>query len=265
MPMINFFRMLRIRRELILELVLRELRDRHAGQSLGRIWAYGHPLLLMILYTFLFAYVFPTRFGSDSGFQDFSLNVLAGILPWLAFQDLLARSPSVLVGHANLVKQIVFPIEVLPVKTAVASALPFVLGLLFTIGYAGWQGRLTWLVLALPLIIACQLAAMTGAALLLSAVGVFFRDIRELVQVFCTVNLFAQPILFNPFSTPEFLRTIFLFNPFSYLIWCWQDALFHGAPINPTAWLVLPFGSFGLLLLGWRAFKRMSHAFGDAL
>jgi lipopolysaccharide transport system permease protein len=263
--MIDFLKMLRIRRELILELVLRELRDRHAGQSLGRIWAYGHPLLLMIIYSFLFAYVFPTRFGSGMGLQDFSLNVLAGILPWLAFQDLLARSPSVLIGHANLVKQIVFPIEVLPVKTAMASVLPFVLGLLFTIGYAGLQGRLAWIVLALPGVIICQLAAMTGAALLLSAVGVFFRDIRELVQVFCTVNLFAQPILYNPFSTPEFLQTIFLFNPFSYLIWCWQDALYHGAPLHPVAWVVLPLASLGLLLLGWIAFKRMSHAFGDAL
>jgi lipopolysaccharide transport system permease protein len=261
----NLYRTMRTRRDLIGELVHRELRDRHAGQNLGRLWAFGHPLLLMVIYTILFAYVFPTRFSTGGAIQDFSVNVLVGILPWLAFQDLLARSPSILIGHANLVKQIVFPTEVLPIKTAIASALPYVFSLVFAVGYAGWKGSLSWFALILPFVIICQLAAMIGMAFLLAAIGVFLKDLRELVQIFCTVNLFAQPILYNPFATPEILRNILFFNPFSYLIWCWQDALFLGTPIHIAAWIFLPLGSVGLLLIGWINFHRMSHAFGDAL
>jgi len=137
-------RVLYARRELIGALVCRELRDRHTGQILGVLWAYGHPLLLMLIYTVLFAYVFPARFDSNGIMQDYSVNVFAGIVPWLAFQDLLARSPSTLVAHANLARQIVFPTEVLPVKTALASALPYSVGLLFAVGYAGWHGTLSF-------------------------------------------------------------------------------------------------------------------------
>lgn len=252
-------------RELIGELVSRELRDRHAGQVLGVIWAYGHPVILMAIYTFLFAYVFPARYGTGAAVNDYSVNVLAGIVSWLAFQDLLARAPSILVGQSNLVKQIVFPTEVLPVKTAIASALSYAAGLLFAVGYAAWHGTLSWLTLTLPLIVLCQVAAMIGAAFILSAIGVFLRDLRDIVSVFCSVNLFAQPILYNPYATPDWLHWVFLANPFSYLVWCWQDAVYHGQIVHPLAWIFLPVGSILTLVLGWLVFERTRHAFGDAL
>jgi homopolymeric O-antigen transport system permease protein len=257
--------MLTSRRELIAALVRREMRDRHAGQTLGTLWAFGHPLLLMLMYTALFAYVFPARYGGGGTLKDYSTNVLAGIVPWLAFQDLLARAPSILIGHANLVKQIVFPTEVLPVKTTIASALPYAVGAIFAVGYAAWQGTLSWFALTIPWVILCQLAAMMGVAFLLSAGGVFLRDLRELVQVFCTLNLFAQPILYNPFSMPRWLSAALSVNPFSYLIWCWQDALYYGGPTHVAAWIALPLGSVALLVIGFTAFKRTSHWFGDAL
>lgn len=259
------FRTLGARRELIRELVGRELRDRHAGQMLGVLWAYGHPLILMLIYTVLFAYVFPARFGAGAAISDYSVNILAGILSWLSFQDLLGRAPSVMLGHASLVKQIVFPTEVLPVKAAIASVLPYSIGLAFVILYAAWQGRLSWLTLLLPIVIACQLVAMIGTAFLLAALGVFFRDLRDVVTVFCTVNLFAQPILYNPFSIPGFLHWVFRFNPFSYLVWCWQDALFFGRFEHPAAWAALPLGSAVVFLLGGLVFARLRHQFGDAL
>lgn len=264
-PVIAPLKMLVARRELIGELVRRELRDRHTGQVLGVFWAYGHPLVLMLIYTFLFAYVFPARFGSSGNIQDWSVNVFAGIVPWLAFQDLLARSPSILVAHSNLVKQVVFPHEVLPVKTAIASALPYVVGLLFALGYAMFHGTLSWFSLTLPLIVACQLMAMVGVAFLLSSGGVFLRDLRDIVTVFCTINLFAQPILYNPFSTPAWLKWLFMFNPFSYLVWCWQDALFNGGVEHTVAWFVFPLGSLLILAIGWVTFERTRHSFGDAL
>jgi lipopolysaccharide transport system permease protein len=253
------------RRELVAELVKRELRDRHAGQLLGAIWAYGHPLLLMLIYSFLFAYVFPTRVADGSGHPDFAVGVLSGIVSWLAFQDLLARSTTILTAHASLVKQIIFPIVVLPVKTAIASALPYSIALLFTIGYAALSGSLTIMVLTLPFVIMIQLVAMTGVALMLSALGIFFRDLRDLVTVFCTVNLFAQPILFNPFATPDAIRWVFRFNPFSYQVWCWQDALYFGTFQHPAAWIVFPLCAVLSLGIGYAMFSRLSHSFGDAL
>jgi lipopolysaccharide transport system permease protein len=259
------FRTLSARRELIWALIVRELRDRHAGQALGAVWAYGHPLILMVFYTVLFAYVFPSRYGSSVAGADYSVCVLIGILSWLAFQDILSRAPSILLAHASLVKQIVFPTEVLPVKTAIASLLPYSVGLVFAIGAAAYHHTLSWMILAIPLLATLQLIAMTGVALLLSPIGVFIRDLREFVSVFCTLNLFAQPILYNPFSLPHALSLVLAANPFSYLVWCWQDAIFHGEFYHPYAWLVLPILSVGIFVLGWVVFERARHQLGDAL
>ncbi len=264
-PFLSPLHLFYIRRELISELVRRELRDRHAGQILGVVWAFGHPLLLMLIYTVLFAYVFPARYGNSGGIQDYSVNVFAGIVPWLAFQDLLARSPSILVGHSNLVKQIVFPTEVLPIKTAIASALPYSVGVLFALGYAGWHGTISYISLTLPLLIVCQMAAMVGVSFILSSCGVFLRDLRDIVTVFCSVNLFAQPILYNPYATPKWMGLIFSLNPFSYLTWCWQDSLYRGTFLHPSAWVIFPLGSFCLLAVGWILFEHSRHSFGDFL
>lgn len=253
------------RRELVRELAKRELRDRHTGQALGAVWAYGQTLFLMVTYTLLFAYVFPTRFASSQTSIDFSVNVLAGVLAWLAFQDILARSSSILLAHSNLVKQIVFPTEVLPIKTTLASLLPYSAGLIFALAYAGWKDTLSWFSLTLPFIILCQVLAMVGIAFFFSAIGVFLRDLRDIVTIFCTVNLFAQPILYNPMATPEWLKWVFYFNPFSYLVWCWQDALYYGYMKHTFAWMVLPLGSLTVLIIGWKTFERMKHSFGDSL
>jgi lipopolysaccharide transport system permease protein len=252
-------------RELMLELVRRELRDRHVGQLLGTMWAYGYPLLLVLMYSFLFAYVFPTRTAGGGGQRDFAISVLSGIVSWLAFQDLLARSTTLLSSHASLVKQIVFPIMVLPIKTAIASVLPYSLALLFTIGYAALSGSLTIMILTVPFLIVTQLTAMIGVALMLSALGIFFRDLRDLVTVFCTVNLFAQPILFNPFATPDIMSWVFRLNPFSYQVWCWQDALYFGSFQHPAAWVVFPLCAISSLGIGHVVFSRLRHNFGDAL
>ncbi len=263
--MAGFVRMLYTRRELIAEMVRRQLRDEHMGQTIGALWAFGQPMVLMIMYMVLFTYVFPARYGGKVSMADYSACVIAGIVPWLAFQNLLFRAPQILVQQANLVKQIVFPTEVLPVKTALASALPYCVALGFAIGYSAWPHDLSWWTLSIPGLIICQLAAMIGVAFLLAAVGVFMRDLKEFVQIFTTVNLFAQPILYNPFVHIRYLHTLFYFNPFSYLTWCWQDALFRPAPFHHPAWIIFPVCSFGVLVLGCWVFESTRPSFGDAL
>src|SRR5579859_2638546 len=176
--------MLYARRELIGEMVRRELRDEHMGQTLGTLWAFGQPLILMFIYMVLFAYVFPARFGDKFSVDDYSACVIGGIVPWLTFQNLLYRAPGILKYQANLVKQIVFPIEILPIKTAIASAIPYSVALVFAILYSLWHHALSWWTLTLPWLVICELAAMIGVAYLLSAAAVFLKDVKEFVQIF---------------------------------------------------------------------------------
>lgn len=254
-------------RRLLLALVQRDLRDRFAGQAFGLLWTLGHPLVLMVLYAFLFAYVFPARYTAGVGASavDYAPSIFAGLVCWLTAQEVLARSPTVLQGHASLVKQIVFPTELLPLKSTLASSTAQGVTLTFAVAYAAYKGTLGPFALTLPLVVACQLAAMTGVAFLLASLGAYFRDIKDVVQVLLAVGLFTLPVLYNPHAVPPWLSIVFIVNPLSYFVWCYQDAIYFGAPAHPVAWVVAPAIGVGLLAIGYTLFQRAKHGFGDVL
>lgn len=253
-------------RHLIWELAKRDLRDRYAGQFLGVLWAVGHPLFLMALYVLLFAYIFPVRLGTNSAIpRDFTLSILAGLIPWLTFQEVLTSSTTVIRNNGSLVKQIVFPIEVLPVKAVLASTVSQLVATGFLVAFAVARGALEWSILLWPILLGFQLLAMSGACYLLSAIGVFVRDLKDFVQIFCAANLFLQPILYVPDHLPAAFRAVFYLNPFSYMVWCYQDLVFFGAITHPWAWIVYPVGSVGLFYVGFRLFRKMKIGFGDVL
>ena len=246
-------------------LVVRDLRDRFAGQTLGLVWTLGHPLVLMVLYAFLFAYVFPARSGTTGTSSDYAPAIFAGLACWLTAQEVLARSTTVLQSHASLVKQIVFPTELLPLKSAIASSAAQIVTVTFAVLYAAYKGTLGPFALALPFVVLCQLAAATGAAYLLASLGAYFRDLKDVVQVMLAVGLFALPVLYNPHATPQWLMTVQLLNPISVFVWCYQDALYFGHPAHPGAWLAAPLIGVTLLTLGYTVFQRAKHGFGDVL
>jgi lipopolysaccharide transport system permease protein len=262
----ELLRVVRANRDLISELVRRDLKDRFAGQMLGTLWAIGHPLLLMLLYVAVFTFVFPARgLGIDGKPQDLSVYILAGLIPWLCFQEVLVRSAGVITGNASLVKQIVFPIEVLPVKIVLAATPAQLVASGFLVVFAAVTGSLKASVLLFPLAFAAQLACMVGVAFLLASLGAYVRDVREILTVFCAANLFLQPILYAPEQLPPALANLLWLNPFSHVIWVYQDVFFFGGFTHPWSWVVLGVGAALSLLWGYRLFRRMKHGFGDVL
>lgn len=259
-------RITRTNMDLIKELVHRDLKDRFAGQMLGTAWAIGHPLLLMLLYVAVFSLVFPARgLGIDGKVQDLSVYILAGLIPWLSFQEVLVRSAGVITGNASLVKQIVFPIEVLPIKIVLAAVPAQLVATVFLVLFAAIVGALKPAFLLFPLAFVAQLACMIGVAFMLASVGAYVRDIREVLTVFCAANLFLQPILYAPYQLPEAIAQFLWLNPFSHLVWVYQDVFFFGGFMHPWSWLALGIAAVVSLLVGYRLFRRMKHGFGDVL
>lgn len=264
MPAIaHLTRLIRTHRSLLGALVVRDLRDRFAGQTLGIVWTLGHPLVLMVLYAFLFAYVFPARTGA--GGADYAPAIFAGLVCWLTAQDVLARSTTVLQSHASLVKQIVFPTELLPLKSAIASSAAQIVTATFAVLYAAYRDTLGPFALTLPFVAVCQLIAAAGAAYLLASLGAYFRDLKDVVQVLLAVGLFALPVLYNPHATPRWLTTVQAMNPISAFVWCYQDALYFGRAAHPGAWVAMPLIALTGLVLGYTVFQRAKHGFGDVL
>jgi len=263
----EIFDLLTRHRQLTWEMAKREISDRYAGQAFGALWAVGHPLFLMGIYVFVFAYIFKQKIGGTYELPlDYTAYILSGLIPWMAFQECMAKSSTAIVANANLVKQVVFPIEILPVKGVIASLLTQVISLSLLLCYVLATARtLPWTCALLPLLVALQTCAMIGVAYVLSAVGAYFRDIKDFVQVFCQVGMYVMPVFYLPSWVPETLRPALYANPFSYLAWCYQDALYFGRFEHPWAWVVFASLSLGCFYFGYRVFRKLKVMFGNVL
>jgi lipopolysaccharide transport system permease protein len=254
-------------RELTWELAKREVTDRHIGQVFGTFWTLGHPLFLMGLYVFIFAFVLKAKIGETNGLpSDYVAYILSGLIPWMAFQEAMSKSCSSILDNRSLVKQVVFPIEVLPVKGVVAVSMTQVIATCFLIGYMSiGQGRLPWTVALLPIAFAIQLLAMVGAAYMLAAVSVYFRDMKDVVQVFGVAGAYLMPIFYLPQWVPSVLEPILYLNPFSYMGWCYQDIFYFGRIAHPWAWVGFVLCALGAWYAGYRIFQHLRPSFGSVL
>lgn len=254
-------------RELLTELVHREIVDAYAGSMLARGWALLHPILMIGVYVFVFGYVFTTRLGAQLPAEpDFAVFILSGLSAWLTVQTALAKGANALVTSANLVKQVVFPVELLPLRAVFAAHLPMLVGLALVILYT--LARFHTVSLMLPLIIypiVAQAMLLAGLGLFLSALTVFVRDARDVVQVFSAFGVFLLPVIYLPGALPGWFEGLLYLNPFSYAIWCFQDVLFFWSFRHPAAWIVV--GPLGALTLhfGHRFFQRVRGGFGDVI
>ena len=255
------------RRRLIWAMAKREVTDRYTGQMLGGVWAVMHPLLLMGVYLFVFGVVFQMRIGGTSELPlDYTTYLLSGLVPWLSMQEALAKAPVSVTNNAGLVKQVVFPLEVLPIKTVLASLLPQVVSMTVLITYVTVQyGAPPPTYLLLPVLLGIQIGQMFGLALFLSAIGVYLRDLKDLVQVTLLLSMYLLPVFYLPSMVPALFRPLLYLNPFSYLVWCYQDVCYFGRIEHPWAWLVATVLSVTWFLAGWLVFTRLKPMFGNAL
>src|SRR5438477_4679118 len=176
----NLSRLLRYR-GLIASLVARELKARYRGSVLGFFWSFINPLLLLSIYTFVFTVVLP---NPTTTLQPYGLFMFCGILPWNWFSSSLLEASNSLVSGGNLIKKVLFPAEILPIVNVLANMIHFFFGLVillaFLVVYQHWPdpGDLVWF----PVVVVIQLIFTAGLALLLSALTVHFRDIRDLLS-----------------------------------------------------------------------------------
>jgi lipopolysaccharide transport system permease protein len=223
--------------------------------------------MITLIYIFIFGFVFQTRVGGTLDLPlDYTAYMLAGIIPWLVFQEVLAKSSTLILANTNVVKQVIFPIEVLPIKNVLASLVTEAVFFGLLIIYVLITSRtLPWTYVLIPILVLFQVFAMVGISYLFSAVGVYFRDLKDFVQVFLSVAFFILPVLYLPESIPASVRPILYINPISYMIWVYQDALYFGSFMHPWAWVVFGLGSLIIFVFGYRVFRKLKVMFGNVL
>ena len=253
-------------RGLIQSLVARELKARYRGSVLGFLWSFVNPLLLLLIYSFVFTKIIPNE--SLPG-QPYAVFLFCGLLPWNWFQTALLDAAGSLIAGGNLIKKVMFPAEVLPLVSVLANMVHFFLGLVILAAFLVIYRRppdpsgLLWF----PVAVAVELVFAAALALFVSALAVHFRDIRDILANVLMLWLFATPIIY-PWFQPNVQRFRWLFNinPFTHLAVTYQEILFFDGPVGHWKWLVALGGiSVLLFLAGYWVFDRLRDSFAEAV
>ena len=253
-------------RGLIQTLVVRELKARYRGSVLGFFWSFINPLLLLLIYTFVFTVIMPNR---DPNAQPYALFMFVGILPWTWFSASLSEASNTLIANGNLIKKVLFPAEVLPIVTVLANMVHFFLALPILVVFLLYYGKpdhpleLLWF----PVIVAVQLLFTTGLALILAALTVHFRDIRDILSNILTFWFFATPIIYTWRMMADLGYKAYLdLNPFTHLAISYQEVLFHEGPFGHWRWLLaLGAASVGLFIAGYWLFDRLRDSYAEVV
>lgn len=262
--MLHNLRQLLRYRGLIQSLVARDLKARYRGSVLGFFWSFINPLLLLLVYSFVFSVVLPGSHGKDM--EPYALFMFCGILPWTWFSSSLLESANVLIAGGNLIKKVLFPAEILPIVTVLANMMHFFFGLpilaIFLVYYQApvTIGELAWF----PIVVLVQLVFTIGLSLILAALTVHFRDIKDILGNLLTFWFFATPIIYSLTSVPKERQRVLNFNPFTHLAVSYQEILFFPGPFGHWKWLLaLGAASIGLFLVGYFLFDRLRDTFAE--
>ena len=251
-------------RGLIEILVLRDLKARYRGSVLGFVWSFINPLLLLLVYSFVFTYIM--RRGEEVDIEPYAVFLFCGLLPWTWFSSSLSEGANALILGGNLIKKVMFPAEILPIVAVISNMIHFLFGLPILFGFLWWYEIPVQLteVVWFPLVMAVQFILALGMVMVLAALTVHFRDIKDLLSNTLTLWFFATPIIYPMSALSGNLRFWMDVNPFAHLAISYQEILFYDGPFGHWKWLLaLAAAGAGLFVLGYWLFDRLRDSFAD--
>jgi lipopolysaccharide transport system permease protein len=250
-----------------MQLTKREVVGRYRGSVLGLAWSFFNPLLMLTVYTFVFSVVFKARWNvAEEDKVNFAIILFVGLIVHGLFAECINRAPGLILSNSNYVKKVVFPLEILP-SVALGSAL-FHAGISLVVLLAAQlviNQRLPWTVLIFPLILLPLLLATAGFAWLLSALGVYVRDIAQATSIFTTVLMFLSPLFYPVSALPENYQLWLHLNPLTYIIEEGRNVLIFGKTPNWTGWMVAFAASLLISAVGFWWFQKTRKGFADVL
>ena len=255
-------------RDLIRQLTWREVVGRYRGSFIGLGWSFIQPLIMLCVYTFVFSVIFKARWGveSDEGKAAFALALFMGLITFSIFSEAVNSAPSLVLGNANYVKKVVFPLEILPfvrLLSALINAV-FSLGVLF-VGILIFNHFIHWTALLLPLIWLPMMMFALGCGYFLASLGVFVRDMGTVIGVLTTILFFLTPIFYPISAVPEQFRIFCRINPIAIFVEDARRVVLWGLfPDWPWFFFSMAL-SVAVLIFGFVWFMKSKKAFADVI
>jgi lipopolysaccharide transport system permease protein len=247
----NFF----LFRHILLQMVIQEIKGRFAGSMGGLLWSLIHPVLMIIVYLFVFICIFKLRVGTTGSAGTSAVYLMSGLFPWIIMAEGLSRGTSSMIENANIIQKTPFPTEILPAKAVIVPIFSYGIAVLLLALYKIIFFGSFEIIFILPLIIVMQTFFTLGIAFLTSAISVFFRDIIQLVHVIISFWIFLTPVFYPINMLPEWAKKAMYFNPLYPFITTYQSLFGEGTSIQLGM----------ILIIGAFIFSKLKYEFADWL
>lgn len=254
-------------RMLIKMLTKREVLGRYKGSFMGIIWSFFNPLIMLSIYTFVFSAVFKARWSLTSDSKiEFALVLFAGLLVFNLFAECISRAPGIILANSNYVKKMIFPLEVLPIVNLCAALFHFSVSFgVWLIAFIIFFGIPHITALMLPLILFPFTLFVLGLSWILASIGVFLRDVSQLIGIVITALMFLSPIFYPSTSVPQKYQSIIMLNPLTPAIEMMRDLLFWNNYPNFYFLLFYFLGTLIIAYLGFAWFQKTRKGFADVV
>ncbi|MGS1121648.1 ABC transporter permease [Rhodanobacter sp. UC4436_H3] len=252
---------------LVAQIARRDVAKRYRGSFAGLFWSFFNPMLMLVIYTFVFGVIFRGRWNDQvTGHFQYAIVLFAGLNINAVFSECANRATSLIEENANYVKRVMFPLEILSWSTVGAALFHLLISTfaLLTLSLIINQ-HIPWTVVLFPIVVACFLPFVAGVTWLLASLAVYFRDIRQVVSLITVALMFLAPILYPKEMIPEEYRYLLYLNPLTVIAEASQNVLLWG---KPPLWSHLVIYTLVSCLFGWAAFawfEQTKKGFADVL
>ncbi|NIJ67750.1 ABC transporter permease [Xanthomonas sp. 60] len=254
-------------RSLTYELTQREVLGRYRGASFGLLWSLISPFLMLLVYTLAFGFIMKGRWpGSSGSTTDFALILFAGLTVHGFFAECFIRAPQLIIGNTGYVKRVVFPLDILVWSMTFSALFHLAMNMLvLLVLYLCLKGYVHPTAAFLPLVLAPLAILTVGVGWIVSALGVYLRDIGQIAGVVATAMLFLSSAIIPVESVPESYRIVFELNPLTFIINQTREVVIWG---RMPDWAGL--GMYTLIAcavagLGYAVFSKLRAGFADVL
>lgn len=253
-------------RSIIRQFTWREAMGRYKGTYLGLIWALVNPLMTLVVYTLVFGVILKVGFGSGGNLSVFVINFFCGLIVYNVFAQCVGRAPTLIRDNPNYVKKVIFPLEILPVAILGSSLIHGLLGLAILIpAIVIFGANISGAIWLFPLVLLPLCALSLGIGWFLASLGVFIRDISEVVIVLLQLLFFLSPVIYSVSALPPPLQLILRLNPLTTILEDARRTLISGLAPEWAWWLGVTLVSLLVLQLGYIWFMKSKRVFADVI